>query len=133
MLVWALMAVPRGSSGSSIWDSQDWNNPDSPLKCCDATNVYETDDNSTYHGLPFSRFYANASNTAACTAGFQCIPCLPGIRTVCTCPRTLTILLSVVAIHPPPAQAGALGTGGAGPPAMLTGHEGVYGSARVSL
>ena len=130
MLVW-MMVLPRGSSGA-IWDSLDWNNPDSPLKCCDATNVYETDDNSTYHGLPFSRFYANASNTAACTAGFQCIPCLPGIRTVCACPRTLPMSSAFAgAIHPSIHPASALGTGGAG--AMPTVHEGVSGSARVSL
>jgi hypothetical protein len=100
VLVWA-MVLPRGTWGA-IWDSLDWNNPDSPLKCCDAINVYETDDNSTYHGLPFSRFYANASNTATCAAGFQCIPCLPGIRTVCTCPRTLTTSSAFGGCHHPP-------------------------------
>jgi hypothetical protein len=86
VVVLVASCVLRRSVGAPSWESLDWNDPDSPMTCCDATSVYETDDNTTLHGLPFTRFYANASNTARCNAGFQCIPCLPGIRTVCTCP-----------------------------------------------
>ena len=69
MVVLVASCVLRRSVGAPSWESLDWNDPDSPMTCCDATSVYETDDNTTLHGLPFTRFYANASNTARCNAG----------------------------------------------------------------
>lgn len=79
-----------------------------------------------------SAFYANADSSAACTDGFQCIPCQTGIRSVCACPPTRDVCFGGSLSHPPGSTQrahthGTLSTGGVGPPMMPTVHAGVFG------